>query len=297
VLDRPPLAGAPYARLHLVGDEQDAVPVAQLAQAREKVRRRYDVAAFALDRLDQDRGDLFGRQRPGKQNVLDIVHDGVPGILARLHDEQRTVRVGERDMPHAGHRREKALLLREPAGGERQAAHRATMKAAQKADKALPPGRIACELDRRFDGFRARVGVKDAHLFTHRRDRVDLFTQRHHRVVIIVGRDVDEFLDLLLDGPDDLGMRMAGRKDRDAGGKVNVAIAIHVPTFGALAVIHDKRVIARVGWRRMFFVSNENRLGLGAWHIVFLDSHWGSPVLSSVFRIAYSVSMTEYAID
>ena len=58
VLDRPHLPGAAGARLDLVGDEQDAVLGAQLAQALEEAVLGDDVAALALDRLDDDRGDL-----------------------------------------------------------------------------------------------------------------------------------------------------------------------------------------------------------------------------------------------
>ena len=58
VLARPHRAGAADAGLHLVDHEQDAVLVAQRAQVGEPARRRHDVAALALDRLDEDRGDV-----------------------------------------------------------------------------------------------------------------------------------------------------------------------------------------------------------------------------------------------
>ena len=52
------LAGAADAGLHLVEDQQQPVLVAELAQALEELRRDHPHAAFALDRLDQDRGGL-----------------------------------------------------------------------------------------------------------------------------------------------------------------------------------------------------------------------------------------------
>ena len=58
VLDGPHAAGAPDAALHLVGDEHDAVRGAEVAQLAEPARGRDDVAALALDRLDDDRGDV-----------------------------------------------------------------------------------------------------------------------------------------------------------------------------------------------------------------------------------------------
>ncbi len=50
--------GPTGARLDLVGDEQDPVPVAELAEALEEAVLGDDVAALALDRLDDDRRDL-----------------------------------------------------------------------------------------------------------------------------------------------------------------------------------------------------------------------------------------------
>ena len=52
------LARAAHAALHLVEDQQHAVLVAQRAQRFEECIGRNADAAFALDRLDQDRGGL-----------------------------------------------------------------------------------------------------------------------------------------------------------------------------------------------------------------------------------------------
>ena len=64
VLAREHLPGAAHPRLHLVDDQQHAVLRGQLAQPLQERRRRHDVAALALDRLDDDGGDFVGR-RPG----------------------------------------------------------------------------------------------------------------------------------------------------------------------------------------------------------------------------------------
>ena len=59
VLDRPHAAGAADAALYFVGDERDAVRVADCAQLRKPTGRRHDVAALTLNGLDEDRGDVF----------------------------------------------------------------------------------------------------------------------------------------------------------------------------------------------------------------------------------------------
>ena len=61
LLERPHRAGPAVARLDLVGDEQDAVLVGQLAQPLQERRRRGREAALALHRLDQERGHRLRR--------------------------------------------------------------------------------------------------------------------------------------------------------------------------------------------------------------------------------------------
>ena len=68
-------AGAAHAALHLVEDQQQAVPVADRAQALEESRRHHMDAAFALDRLDHDRRGLV---RDGLLHQIEIAgSDGV----------------------------------------------------------------------------------------------------------------------------------------------------------------------------------------------------------------------------
>ncbi len=52
-------------------DEQDAVLVAQLGAAAEESGGRHDVAALALDRLDEDGGHFVGRHG-GAKSVCSI---------------------------------------------------------------------------------------------------------------------------------------------------------------------------------------------------------------------------------
>ena len=60
VLDGEHPPGAPEARLHLVGDEQDPFAVADRAQPLHELERCRNEAALALHRLDDDRGDRLG---------------------------------------------------------------------------------------------------------------------------------------------------------------------------------------------------------------------------------------------
>ena len=55
-------SGAAAARLHLVEDEQQLVFVRELSQAAQKTIRWDPNAAFALDRLDEDRACLVINQ-------------------------------------------------------------------------------------------------------------------------------------------------------------------------------------------------------------------------------------------
>ena len=61
VLDREHLPGSAEAGLHLVGDEQDAVLVADLGEAAEERHRRGEVAALAEHGLDDHRRGLVRR--------------------------------------------------------------------------------------------------------------------------------------------------------------------------------------------------------------------------------------------
>ena len=95
VLDRPHLPGAAGARLDLVGDEQDPVPVADLAQALEEAVLGDDVAALALDRLDDDRGDLVGRDQLVEQDLVEVLEvlDLAERRVVDAREQRREARV------------------------------------------------------------------------------------------------------------------------------------------------------------------------------------------------------------
>src|SRR5690606_5232810 len=79
MLDRPEFAGSIEAHLDLVDDQQNAVFVENLLQLSEEVRRRDDVAACALNRLDVE-GREHGLTRLRIPNAIIFAFDE-PGEL------------------------------------------------------------------------------------------------------------------------------------------------------------------------------------------------------------------------
>src|SRR5690606_19698700 len=73
VFHSPPFAGTPDAALHLVGDEQNAMTIANLTQLPDKAGIRHDVTALALNRLKDDRGDRVWRDSTLEKHVLDEI--------------------------------------------------------------------------------------------------------------------------------------------------------------------------------------------------------------------------------
>ena len=158
VLDGPPLAGAAHAALDLVGDEQDVVLVAQFAQGGEEPGGRDDVAAFALDGLDQDAGHFIGREDVTEDLVLDVADDRLAVILAGLPVQDGTIGIGEGGMDHAIHERIKAAVVGGFAGGEGHRAHGAPVEGAGEADEIGAPAVVAGQLDGGLDRLGAGVG-------------------------------------------------------------------------------------------------------------------------------------------
>jgi hypothetical protein len=117
------------------------------------------------------------------------------------------------------------------------------VEAALEGDDPRPMGVVAGQLDGTLD--RLGAGVRDEHAcrLGERRDPGKALHQLEVARLVEVGRgDVDEPIGLLLDGRDDLGMRVAGRADRDAGGEVEEAVAVDVGHHHARARFGHERV-------------------------------------------------------
>src|SRR5205814_10181406 len=76
MLGREHLPGPPDPALDLVKDEQDAMLIAELAESRQEVEGRDDITSLALDRLDEDGGQLL-RRADGPQQGADALEIAV----------------------------------------------------------------------------------------------------------------------------------------------------------------------------------------------------------------------------
>ena len=101
VVAAPELAGPPEPGLHLVDDEQDAVPVGALPQAGEEPLVGRHVAALAENRLDEERRGV-GRRTQCLQHIVELAQREVGRLLDRPAE---VARVGERRDVYAGHQR------------------------------------------------------------------------------------------------------------------------------------------------------------------------------------------------
>ena len=84
VLHREHAAGAAEAGLHLVGDQHDAVLVADLAQAAQVLGAGRHEAALALHGLDDDRGHRL-RRDARLQRALEVGQRDLGGVRAERY--------------------------------------------------------------------------------------------------------------------------------------------------------------------------------------------------------------------
>ena len=175
--------GAAEPALHLVADEHDAVLVAGLAQPLGELQRRGNEAAFALNRLEHDRGHVFGGDE-------------------RRERARRTAARAGYVVGHAvdlgGERAESGLVgVRLRRQGERQV--RPAVERALEADHRRAAGVGASELDGVLD--RLRAGVEERRL-RRARERGEREQALRELGVDLVGDDrevgVREAIELLL---------------------------------------------------------------------------------------------------
>ena len=243
VLDGPPAAGASHPGLDLVDHEQDAVLVADLAQAAQERDRRGKVSALALHRLDHDGGHVAGCNDPPEDRAAQHLELSCP-VASRLFAPG--AHAGERRVMDHRQQRAKASALLDLRIGEAEGAHGAAVERAFECDDPGPMGVIARELDGALDRLGSRVGEEDSRRFRERGDRGQPLREfQVAGLVEIRGRDVDQAFGLVLDGGHHVGVRVPCGGNGDASGKVQKPIAVHVRDRHTASRFGDQRVRAR----------------------------------------------------
>ena len=225
----------PKPGLHLVGDEDDPVLVADRPQALDELRRRREEAALALLRLEDDRRDVV-RRDVGREQALERGE--------RRRRVRAAIRVRERRAVDLGRERPEALLVRVRLRGHRQRHPRATVERAVERDDALPLRVEARELDGVLDRLGAGVEEGAARLAADRRERAEPLGELD---VALVRDDrevrVEEAIDLLGDRLDDARMVVADVRDADPADEVDERVAVDVGDRRAARAIGDDRLV------------------------------------------------------
>ncbi len=221
VLEAEPLAGATEAGLHLVDDQQQVALVAQPPHALEELDGGRVDPAFALHRLEEDRG-----------------HRRVDGRLER-------VEVVPRDVAEPLGQRLERLVLGRLARGV-QGGQGAAVEGAVGADDLVLPvaAPLAGELQRGLVGLGAGVGEED--LAAAAQEPVERGRQR---AVVLVGeqvRDVHQLAGLPSERVGHLRVGVAERGDGQAPQEVEVAPAVGVVQLRA-APVHELDRGRRIG--------------------------------------------------
>src|SRR5262249_17773122 len=110
MLYSPPFTAASRTALYLVGDEQNAVLIADPSQFAHELRRSRKVAAFALNGFDKDRSTPLRRHDGLEHPVFDIFH-ALGQMFFRRHAFRLAIHVGIRHMRYARNQREEAASL------------------------------------------------------------------------------------------------------------------------------------------------------------------------------------------
>ena len=220
------LARAAEAGLHFVGDHDDPVRVADLAETLDELLRGDDEAALALHGLEHDRRHLLG-------------------CHARLERPVQLVEVVEGDAVDLRGERPQAGLVGVRLRGEAEREQRAPVEAAVEGDHRRPARIGARELDGVLDGLGARVEEGCLEVAP---DGNELEETLGERDVVLVGNDrevgVGEALDLLLRCLDHPRVRVADVEAADAAREVDEGVPVHVRDRGALRLL-DRRSAGR----------------------------------------------------
>jgi hypothetical protein len=207
MVDRPPFAGAAHADKHLIGDEQHAVFIANLANARPIIRRRHHAAqAGAADRFGDEGGDIF--RAVGENRLLQPIRQfragGVPAVWIRRAD----VRLVDH------HSQVRGAQLRPPADAEGAEGHAVVAEGAADGDvtAVLSPCllNLSRQLHRSLDDLRTAAEVEETGIGDGDerrqsvRERLHRLVGKHDRVYVgcffgLPGDRIDHFFTAVTD--------------------------------------------------------------------------------------------------
>ena len=254
-----PVGRTPKAGLDFVQDEQDAVAIAQAAQAIQITGRRNHVAALPQHRLDQHRGGLGGGGLGGEQ-VIQF-------LQTPLHGGPRlpTVAVGVREGRHeyARHQRLVAGAVNGLAGGQRHGADRAAVERALEDDHIGAAGGGPGQFQSSFHRLGPAVAEKEpiqagVYDIVQRLDEL-----QHGHVQGDVGLAVQQLAGLLPHRLDHSRVAVPGVGHADAAGEIQVGCPILGVQPAALAAVHDEVGVAKPDWREVAQGFLAHRLFLG----------------------------------
>ena len=245
VAPEPP--GAPVAGLDFIGDQQDAVLVAALAQALHEALGGGVVAVFPLHRLDDHGGGVRGRGL-GHQHVVQLAQAEVHGVVLA---PAVAVAVREGAEADAGHQRLPAGAHLGGGGGHRGRRQGAAVKAAGEGDDIGPAGRLAGQTQGGLHRFAAGVGER------HRVEvpgqmLVEPVGETQHIGVSDGGvLGVHQLADLIAGGFHHLGVAVAGGGNADARCEIQPATAFAVKQPASFAPFRADPAGLHQKWRQM----------------------------------------------
>ncbi|CAH0327772.1 hypothetical protein SRABI128_06447 [Microbacterium sp. Bi128] len=236
-----PFTGAAEAGLDLIGDEHDALVLGPVRQRGQEPVGGDNEAALALDRFDDDRGNLL---------AANLLLDHGDGALGSLGTGDLRVflaeRVAHRHAVDLGRERAEVGLVRHGLGGQRHGQVGAAVVGVVERDDGVPAGGQAGHLDGVFDRLGAGVEQHRALFVVARGEAVQLLGNGD---IALVRRDheagVGEVLHGFLHGADDGGVRGADARHGDAGAEVNEGVAVDVVDDAAVGVGHEDRDAGR----------------------------------------------------
>ncbi|MNL13753.1 hypothetical protein D3C87_1346720 [compost metagenome] len=228
------LAGTAETGLDFIGDQHNALVVAELAQRLGELDLHGQEARFALHRFDDKTGDVFDINLDAEQALHGFAGFGAGDAV---------VLAGEGQVKHRPRQHADFLLVGSDFAVEVEGGQCAAVESAVEGDDRAAAGGATDDLQGVFRRFRAAVGEHAADRVTHRHECAEAI---HQFEVRLMGRSVERVVGqtggLFANGFDDARMAMAEVEYADATDEVDVAFAIGVPDLGVFAVAERDRV-------------------------------------------------------